>query len=516
MKIIDEIIMQAKKYKPVAICAIIMGLMLLNGISATTNEVSTTNSSKNVKLYSFQAENLEMKRALALFARTHNLNIIPDLDVVGEVTVDLRDLPLDKVMAAILDAYGYSWTIEENFIRVKSIETKTFVVDYLRLVRSGMGASAVVMSSMGSNSGGSGGGGGGGFGGGGGGFGGGGGLGGGGGFGGGGGGGGSSGNGTGWGGSAVSLSQQDEIDFWKELEEQLKSMLSEKGKIAVNKTAGIIQITDKPVNVKNIDSFISNLNGVIHRQVEIEAKICEVILNNQSQMGINWSNVIVRASKTYNISGSTTVAAPFGGDQVKENSITGIFTATEPNLQSTVIINALKEQGEIKVVSQPKVRTLNNQPALIKVGTDTPFFFKTTSYVPGGTGTTVTLEEEYPMLITVGTILSITPQISTNGWIIMDISPILSSLVNSVESPSKTVTAPVLDIKQSSSLVRIRNGSTVILGGLINDSMSKTVRKIPLLGDIPVLGFPFRGTFENKTKRELVIFITARIVEQVQ
>ena len=152
MKIIDEIIMQAKKYKPVAICAIIMGLMLLNGISATTNEVSTTNSSKNVKLYSFQAENLEMKRALALFARTHNLNIIPDLDVVGEVTVDLRDLPLDKVMAAILDAYGYSWTIEENFIRVKSIETKTFVVDYLRLVRSGMGASAVVMSSMGSNS----------------------------------------------------------------------------------------------------------------------------------------------------------------------------------------------------------------------------------------------------------------------------------------------------------------------------------------------------------------------------
>jgi type II secretory pathway component GspD/PulD (secretin) len=116
---------------------------------------------------------------------------------------------------------------------------------------------------------------------------------------------------------------------------------------------------------------------------------------------------------------------------------------------------------------------LNNQPALIKVGTDTPFFFKTTSYIPGGTGTTITLEEEYPMLITVGTILSITPQISTNGWIIMDISPVLSSLVNSVTSPSKTITAPVLDIKQSSSLVRVRDGSTVILGGLINDSIKK-------------------------------------------
>ncbi|MCX7872444.1 MAG: hypothetical protein N2487_04090 [Verrucomicrobiae bacterium] len=325
--------------------------------------------------------------------------------------------------------------------------------------------------------------------------------------------GGGTGGGTGGGGSAVALYQQDQIDFWRELEDQLKQMLSDKGKIAINKTAGLIQVTDKPHNIKNIESFVSNLTEVIHRQVEIESKICEVILNDQSHLGINWSNVIRRASRQFGISGATKVTSPVGGEQVKNSAITGVFTSSESSFDATVIIDALKEQGDIKVVSQPKIRTLNNQPALIKVGTDTPFFYRTTSYIPGGTGSTITIEEEYPTLITIGTILSITPQISTNGWIIMDISPVLSSLADSRESPQKTITAPVLDIKQSSSLVRVKDGSTVILGGLINDSTAKTVRKIPLLGDIPILGLPFKGTFQSKSKRELVIFVTPRIVE---
>ena len=521
-KIKNQTDMKGNLSKPFFIIILTLGLTFTIAAQniRQTNEVVTAKpvitSTNSEPLYSFRAENLEIKQALAMFARTYDLNIIPDLDITGEVTVDIRNLPLDKAMAAILDAYGYSWKIDGNFIRVKSTETKTFTIDYLRLVRNGMGINMVTLSSSGSGTSGGGGfgGGGGGFGGGGfggGGFGGGG-FGGGG-MGGGGIGGGGTGSGTGGGGSAVALYQQDQIDFWKELEDQLKQMLSEKGKIAINKTAGIIQVTDKAPNVRNIESFISNLTEVIHRQVEIEAKICEVILNDQSQLGINWSNVIRRASRQFDISGATKVTSPIGGDQPKNSAITGIFTSSEKSLDAMVIIDALKEEGDIKIVSQPKVRTLNNQPALIKVGTDTPFFFRTTSYVPGGTGTTITIQEEYPTLITVGTILSITPQISTNGWIIMDISPVLSSLADSRESPQKTITAPVLDIKQSSSLVRVRDGSTVILGGLINDSTAKTVRKIPLLGDIPILGLPFRGTFQSKSKRELVIFVTPRIVE---
>lgn len=513
---IGENVMKRELTIAIFLVALTLGLSV-NIVAQTvsqTNETVVTSpiitSTNGEPLYSFRAENLEIKRALAMFARAYDLNIVPDLDITGEVTVDIKNLPLDKVMAAILDAYGYSWKIDGNFIRVKSLETKTFVIDYLRLVRNGMGINMVTLSSSGT--GGTGGGMGGGFGGGG--FGGGMGGGFGGGFGGGMGGGGmGGGGGTGGGGSAVALYQQDQIDFWKELEDQLKQMLSEKGKIAINKTAGIIQVTDRPPNLKNIESFITNLTEVIHRQVEIEAKICEVILNDQSHLGINWSNVIKRATRQFDISGATKVTSPIGGEQVKNSAITGIFTSSEKSLDAMVIIDALKEEGDIKIVSQPKVRTLNNQPALIKVGTDTPFFFRTTSYVPGGTGTTITIQEEYPALITVGTILSITPQISTNGWIIMDISPVLSSLADSRESPQKTITAPVLDIKQSSSLVRVRDGSTVILGGLINDSTAKTVRKVPLLGDIPILGLPFRGSFQSKSKRELVIFVTPRIVE---
>lgn len=478
----------------------------------TTNKVSAppTASPASKNLYSFRAENLEIKQALAMFARANNLNIVPDLDITGEITVDIRDLPLDKVMEALLAAHDYTWQIDKDLIRVKSTETKTFVIDYLRLVRSGAGASAVYVSS---GSGGGGGvGGGGGFGGG---------IGGGGGFGGGfgGGAGGGVGGGAGGGmggggGSAMALSQQDQIDLWKELEDELKKMISEKGKMAINKTAGIIQITDKPSALKNIEMFISALTEVIHRQVEIEAKICEVVLKDQFQMGINWSNVIRRASRQFNLSSPTAITSPIGGEQVKDSTFRAIFTSSEPNLDTTVMLDALKEQGDIKIVSQPKVRTLNNQPALIKVGTDTPFFFRTTSYIPAVAGTTVTIQEEYPALITIGTILSFTPQISTNGWIILEISPVLSTLIDTRESPSKTITAPVLDIKQSSSLVRVRDGTTIVLGGLINDTKARTTRKVPLLGDIPILGFPFKSTYESKSKRELVIFVTPTILEK--
>jgi type II secretory pathway component GspD/PulD (secretin) len=154
---------------------------------------------------------------------------------------------------------------------------------------------------------------------------------------------------------------------------------------------------------------------------------------------------------------------------------------------------------------------LNNQTALIKVGSELPFFSQTVIQFQSQSGPSTTSGDQVTT-VTVGTILSITPQISEDGWITMDISPVLTSLDGILSSPSGTATAPQLNTKQASTLVRVRDGSTVILGGLIRTENAKSERKVPLLGDIPLLGKLFTGTFSAKLKTELVIFVTPTIV----
>ena len=185
----------------------------------------------------------------------------------------------------------------------------------------------------------------------------------------------------------------------------------------------------------------------------------------------------------------------------------------------------MKQQGTVEVISTPRIRTLNNQTALIKVGEEVPFFSTSTSIVPVGAGTSTTLQQTIVSSITIGTILSITPQVSDDDWISLDISPVLTSLksiqtfgslggTGSGGGGNSAATAPDLDTKQASTLVRVRDGTTVVLGGLIQTQKAKNDTKIPVLGDIPILGRLFTGTFRFNQKKELVIFVTPHIVRE--
>jgi MSHA biogenesis protein MshL len=332
--------------------------------------------------------------------------------------------------------------------------------------------------------------------------------------GGGGGGGGSSGGGGGGGatgGSSVNLSADNSIDFWMELKEELGKLLTATGKdsIAINKTAGVIQVTDRPSALRRITRYLGSLQDNVNRQVEIQARIYDVTLKDQFQFGIDWEHAAEVFGGNVALGGAPTVLSAAGGVDIKRSAFDMIFQ----NDNTQIVLKALQEQGDVSVVSQPRIRVVNNQTAMIKVGTETPFFTKQTTFIPGAsTGTTTQLDQEEVTTITVGTILAITPQISSNDWVTLDIAPVLSSLVETKLSPSETTTAPVLDIKQASTLVRVRDGTTIVLGGLMQDERSKTKRKIPVLSDIPILGYLFTGTVDYKAKKELVISITPTIV----
>lgn len=445
------------------------------------------------KLYSFRAVNTEIKTALAMFARANKLNIVPDADVTGTVTLDVADLPLEQMMRALLEANDCTWEEDGGLIRVRAYQTETFHVDYLRLSRTGRGQNAASLSAASSSGrGGSGGG-----------------------FGGGGGGGGGLGGSGSQGGSAINLTAENPVEFWKELQQELEKLLTDKGKetMAINMTAGLIQITDRPSALKRVAQYLADLEQGVERQVDIEARLYDVMLSDEYQLGIDWNLAAQVGSAQLLPNSSTIVTAPIGGLSPAPPSlrVNGVWNI--PDGQINAVLDALQKQGEVRVISKPRIRTLNNQTALIKVGTETPFFSQRSTFVPGvnATGATV-LQDDQVTTITVGTILSITPQVSEDGWITLDISPVLTSLVDTELSPSQTTTAPVLDIKQASTIVRVRDGTTVVMGGLIQDSKTRTVRKVPIVGDIPLLGKLFQGRFEASQKKELVIFLTPRIV----
>lgn len=438
---------------------------------------------------SFRADNVPIKQALALFARANHLNIVPDLDVDGMVTVEFQDLPLDLAMRAIIEANGYYFVQDGALLRVRNRETRLFQIDYIHVTRSGQGSNAVQISSGGGGSSGSGGSGG----------------------------GGAAAGGGGNEGSTMTVTNTSTINFWGDLGEQLKTMVSSAGSFTINSLAGTVLVRDNHRNIETIAQFITNVTASVVRQVDIEVEIYEVALSNSTQLGINWSYLTstldsttsgntIPGVMTLGGSGGLIIQAPSYGPAPGEPGIR--IQHQRGNLSA--VLDALKQQGNLRVVSTPRLRTLNNQPAVVRVGQDLPIFIRQVTTSPGSPPTTTTTETV--QTVTVGTVLSITPQISSDGLITLDLTPAVSRLVRIASSATGDTNAPVIDIRQASSIVRVRDGATIVMGGLVQDNASTTHRKIPLLGDIPLLGKAFSGEYKSNERTELVFFLTPRII----
>ena len=458
---------------------------------ATTvaNTLAGAGVAEPTALFSFSAEGVPMKQALTLFARANNLNIVPDLDVDGDVTVEFRELPLDLAMGALLEANGYYFAREGRLLRVRNHESRLFHIDYIHTTRTGQGSSAVQISSGGGGSGG---------------------------------GGASSGGGASGGsgseGSTMTVTNNSTINFWGDLGEQLKSMISAKGSFTINSLSGTVLVNDSHRNIEMIASFIATVTQNVVRQVDLEVEIYEVSLGKNNQLGINWQRIEAGMDTTFNTipgqlglggAGGLIVQTPLFGSAPSDP---GVQVKLQRN-NTQAIIDALSQQGELKVISRPRLRTLNNQPSVVRVGQDVPVFGKQTIVSPGTPPVVTTTETT--QTITVGTVLSITPQVSDDGLITLDITPAVSRLAGTKTSATGLTDAPIIDIRQASSIVRVRDGATVIMGGLVQNSSTKTKRKVPFLGDIPLIGRAFSGTYDSSDSTELIFFVTPHIVKDL-
>jgi MSHA type pilus biogenesis protein MshL len=428
----------------------------------------------SIERFSFTLKEADVKDVLRGLSKQTNYNVVIEPDVKGMCTVDLKDVTLVKALDYILEPLDYTFKIDEKTIYVSKpkLETKIFSLNYVTLKK--IGTSSVVGSAGGGGA-----------------------------------------TSTSGGGSeykSVEIKTETEADIWKNIEDNLKAMLSKDGKVVVNRQALMVLITDYPKNLKYIDAFLEAVEGSLHKQVMIEAKIVEVQLNDTSREGVNWQFIegrigefIINAKQVYlnpNILSAPSTKA------VATTPYFRLFVGNKHlNIENT-FIDLLKTQGNINVVSNPRIATLNNQRAVIKVARQDVYFDEQQS-VTGGIGGT--LATYTPKFITVGLILDVTPQIDNNGNIVLNIHPILTEKVDVARSPSGSE-VPILDVREADTLVRVREGETVIIGGLIKDLKRNSDTGTKGLMDLPLIGWIFRLKETAALKNELVVFLTPRII----
>lgn len=271
------------------------------------------------------------------------------------------------------------------------------------------------------------------------------------------------------------------------------------GSIRIDERTNKIAVTDYPEKLDEIASIISAFDEKTP-QVLIDAQIIEIKPSDKFEMGVDWDYWI---KKNFRV----TSALPVG---TTGRLLLGTTSATPTSKGDyKAILDLLRTIGDTKILSSPRIMVLNNQEAKILVGTKDAYITSTTSQA--GTGTAVT--SQTVNFVDVGIKLYVTPTINRDGFVTMKIKPEVSSAERkSIKSEDKITEIPIVSTSETETTVMVKDGVTIIIGGLRKDERSKTVKKIPVIGDIPGLGFFFRSTSDEVKKTELVILLTPHIM----
>jgi general secretion pathway protein D/MSHA biogenesis protein MshL len=289
----------------------------------------------------------------------------------------------------------------------------------------------------------------------------------------------------------------------------------------IDKSIGMITVTAKPVSLKHVEDYVNTLKKELYRQVSIEAKIIEVYLQDNSKIGLDWSNVL----KDYNITGTVSFGdqgqvyphnsgAPFQNQQAN----TFVSRVTLDTLNFKVLLNALNEQGDASVISNPKLTVVNGQAAVISIGEDRSYI-KTVTKTQSGTGTDsdTTYTAEVGNVVQ-GISMGVMANIISDKRIMLHLTPITTDLVGNVipyrsfGNEGLEVGLPDVRVREMSTMVQVDDGEMLIIGGLIDTVEAKDGKFAPGLGSIPGIKYLFGYEETRKEKRELVILLTPRII----
>ncbi|EGQ8132003.1 pilus (MSHA type) biogenesis protein MshL [Vibrio parahaemolyticus] len=465
------------------------------------SNVSSDNGTS--KRFRIQANAVEARSFFASLVKGTEYSVAIHPAVQGNITVNLSDVTLDEVLSVVQNMYGYDVMKSGKVIQVypAGMRTVTIPVDYLQFKRSGRSLTSIVTGSVTSagtsNSGGS-----------------------------------SdssdssdsnnSNNGndsstTSTGGTRIETIT--ESDFWPMLQQAVANLIgSGKGQsVVVTPQAGVITVRAFPDDIREVREFLGVSQERMQRQVILEAKILEVTLSDGYQQGINWSNL----SASIGNSGSIIVNRP--ASALPPLDAIGTLLGGQTNVTISdgnfeAVLNFMSTQGDLNVLSSPRITAANNQKSVIKVGTDQYFVTELSSNAGNGENSNAVPEVELTPFFS-GISLDVTPQIDNKGNVFLHVHPAVIEVTEEVKQLNlggdfQNIQLPLAksSIRESDSVIRAKDGDVVVIGGLMKQQNVDQVSKVPFLGDVPALGHLFRNTSNVTQKTELVILLKPTVV----
>ncbi|MCX7817253.1 MAG: pilus (MSHA type) biogenesis protein MshL [Syntrophales bacterium] len=479
-----------------------------------------------IKKISINVKSAPLREVLIVFAKDAGLNLIFENDVSSEIpiTLVLKDVTMREALDAIMASTDYFYNIERNTLRIAATETRVFHMNIFPIHQTYsvdvggdiLGGVTGALTAGATAAGGT----------------------------------------TGLKGNVTKSERSDDTAYkiWDSIEKALSSIIGVSGPAAaglrsaapplpsepgavqsgqirpvapitesfvVNRVTGTIVVTATKKKMAKVEQYLNSIKEVMGRQVLIEAKVIEVGLSDALRYGIDWSFLGQWSHGTKNW--SVKAGMPLSSYLPTVSPYSDLrFTLTTTAIKDfSLIVKALAEFGDVRTLSNPRINIMNGQTSILTVGRNTTFISKAQSNITtsatGGTILTYTVETSNLLS---GLIMGIVPYIDEKGEITLTITPVTSNLVSinekalgSLESQT-VIQLPVVDLRDLSTTVKVKDGEVVIIGGLIKKEEHVLESKTPLLGDIPLLGYLFRGKDKSLKNTELVILLQPRIISK--
>lgn len=434
-------------------------------------------------LYSLRAESSSVERVLKSLAQQADLTLDFRLKPKGNLSLELVDRPLHEVLDAILPDCDCDYRIVGKRLQIipDSPTSHSYAIDYLNISRS-LDAQLGIATRVGNLSVAS-----------------------------------DSGNGGG-NTSSADIKSQSKLDVWQSIDKGLRSLLQVKPddpSVQVNSAAGLVIVYAKRQQQERAADYLSRLQSRILRQVSIEAQVIEIELNENHAAGVDWSEI----AKNEGFSWLQAMSSGFS-QMVSQSGSVLQYEGSNSTSNTRVLVSLLEEYGDVRVISAPRVVALNNQPSVLSVVENKVYFSSSVKRKSSTDESTVTESVETAIhTVPVGLVMQVTPQVAIGGDVVMSIRPTISRVSGYVNDPNPSLAAagvvsriPEIQVRELETVLRVRDGETVVLGGMMQLRNSLDRQNVPWLHKLPAIGSLFRSRQKAMHQAELLVLLTPTVM----
>ena len=431
-------------------------------------------------------------------------NMTVHQDVKGKITLDLKDVTIPEVMDVVFNIYGYDYekSAKGFIVHPNKIQSRMFKMNYLNVTREGSSATRVSSGQPSEKS-------------------------------------------TSSSSENLATTQKrsqstlaasnittaSKLDFWSEIQLAIESIIGkdENKSVVISPQSGLIIIRAYPGELRKAEEFLQSAEIIMQRQVILEAKIIEVELKDGYQQGINWAKLSSNGEVLYSQTGGGTLLDDVGSSgsldpnnftQLADGAVSafgGMFSIAANTGSFSAFFEFLETQGNMQILSSPRVSTVNNQKAVIKVGSDEFFVTDISTTTTSGVATTTTPDITLTPFFS-GISLDVTPQIDDKGGIVLHVHPTISKVTDqqkniTVSDQSLILPLAFSTVRESDSIIHAKSGEIVVIGGLMSNTLVEKISATPILSSIPILGELFKHRSEEEVKSELVILLKPIVID---